>query len=370
MDVPQRRSRSRTAGAETGPAGNSQPPAKRATIHDVAKVANVSPATVSLVFNEKGQVSKPTRDRVIEAIDSVGYQPRRAEGRPRRRRQSMYCFVVDDIRNPYFHELYKGITDSFDPAEAIVSIASTDDQIERQTHVFDSLAQASVDGLIIVPASGTRPEDLEQLATNEIPHLLVVRNIGYGAFDYIGANPMLGMMMATEHLIGLGHRRISFIGGYVSNFAYNERYVGFISTMRKHGIAVEDHFMVNGGSTRAFGRKAASQLLNGPDRPSAFIGYNDLVAIGIMNAISDIGLVVGKDVAVVGYDDIPDAADQPVPLTTIATPAYQLGKIVANTLARLNAGPGRSPINISYPPTLVIRESCGSGTPRVDNSGR
>jgi LacI family transcriptional regulator len=103
MDVPQRRSRSRTAGAETGPAGNSQPPAKRATIHDVAKVANVSPATVSLVFNEKGQVSKPTRDRVIEAIDSVGYQPRRAEGRPRRRRQSMYCFVVDDIRNPYFN---------------------------------------------------------------------------------------------------------------------------------------------------------------------------------------------------------------------------------------------------------------------------
>ncbi|OCK59891.1 substrate-binding domain-containing protein [Bradyrhizobium sp. LMTR 3] len=360
MDVPQHRSTDITAGAEAKSMVNSEIPGKRATIHDVARAANVSPATVSLVVHDKGQLSKPTRERVMEAIDAVGYEPRRIEGRPRRRRQSMYCLVVDDIRNPYFHELYKGITDALDPAEAIVTIASTEDQIERQTLVLDNLAQSSVDGVIVVPASGAQPEDLEKLANTDIPHLLVVRNIGHGALDYIGGNPMLGTVMAAEHLIALGHRRIAFVGGYVNNFAFHERYVGFISTMMKHNIPVEDGFIVNGGSTKAFGREAASRLLNGPDRPTAFLGYNDLVAIGIMNAISDMGLMVGKDIAVVGYDDIPEAADQPVALTTIATPAYQLGKIVANSLSRMSMEAGRSPINITFPPTLVKRESCGA----------
>ncbi len=335
-----------------------QPPARRVTIHDVAKAANVSPATVSLVLHEKGQLPQLTRERVLEAAGAVGYR-RRLNGRASKTRRNTYGLIVDDIRNPYFHELYQGITDGLDPSDGALFMVATNDIIERQAAAFDNFVQTGTAGLIVVPASGSHPEDFEQLTTARIPHLLVVRNIGHADIDYIGGNPMLGMMMATEHLVSLGHRRIAFVGGYRSNFAFNERYAGFISTMMKHDVPISEHLVVNGGSTKAFGRKAAADLLQGANPPTAFIGYNDLVAIGIMNSLTEAGLLPGRDVAVMGYDDIPEASEQPVPLTTVATPAYQLGKVVANALGRMKADPGHGPINITFPPTLMRRQSCG-----------
>jgi len=129
------------------------------------------------------------------------------------------------------------------------------------------------------------------LCESSIPFLIAVRNIGFGSFDYIGGNPMLDMLIATEHLIQLGHRRIAFLGGYPANYAFNERYAGFVSTMRKHALPVEENLILSGGSSKAFGRKTAAELLRAENPPTAFIGYNDLVAIGIMNAIHDTGQV-------------------------------------------------------------------------------
>jgi LacI family transcriptional regulator len=335
------------------------PPPKRATIHDVAKAANVSPATVSLVLHQKGQLATVTRERVLDAIKLLGYQRRRSEDPQRRRRSMTYCMIVDDIGNPYFHEIYRGITDNIELSEAIVTLVSTGDSLDRQTQILDGFVHSSIDGLVIVPASGTKNEHLDALCESNIPFLMVVRNIGFGSFDYIGGNPMLGMLMATEHLIGLGHRRIAFLGGYAANYAFNERYAGFVSTMRKHALPVEENLIVSGGSSKAFGRKAAAEILRSDDPPTAFIGYNDLVAIGIMNAIHDTGLQPGKDIAVVGYDDIPEASEQPIPLTTVATPPYELGKVIANALGRIKDDVGHGPINITYPPHLVQRQSCG-----------
>lgn len=335
------------------------PMPRRATIHDVAKAANVSPATVSLVLHQKGQLALVTRERVMDAIKLLGYQRRRSEDPQRRRRPTTYCLIVDDIGNPYFHEIYRGISDNLDLSEAIVTLVSTGDSLERQAQVLDNFVHSPVDGLVIVPASGTKNEHLDGLCESNIPFLMAVRNIGPGSFDYIGGNPMLGMLMATEHLIELGHRRIGFLGGYASNYAFNERYAGFVSMMRKHALPVEDKLIVSGGSSKAFGRKAAAEILRAESPPTAFIGYNDLVAIGIMNAIHDVGLQPGQDIAVVGYDDIPEASEQPIPLTTIATPPHELGKVIANALGRMKDDVGHGPINITYPPHLVQRRSCG-----------
>jgi LacI family transcriptional regulator len=343
-------------------------PNRRATIHDVARHANVSPATVSLVLHQKGQLTALTRERVLGAVDSVGYRPRRVTGRPRRRRLEKYCLVIDDIRNPYFHEVYRGIEDGLDLGSHVVTLVSTDDSLERQDLLLRNLAQADFDGLVIAPASGTRPEHFAELVETGIPFIIAVRNIGHGSFNYVGANPMLGMLMATEHLLRLGHKRIAFIGGNAANYAFNERYAGFVSTMKKHDLPVDDRYIVSGGTSKAFGRKAAADLLRAGDPPTAFIGYNDMVAIGAMSGIADVGLTAGKDIAVVGYDDIPEAADQPIPLTTIATPAYKLGKVIANALAGMTDNAEHGPIDITYPPTLVQRQSCGS--PAGDSTTR
>ena len=334
---------------------------KKVTIHDVAEAARVSTATVSLVMQQKGQLSQETRNRVLEAATAVGYE-RRTGAKARRKRPSSYFFVVDDIRNPYFHELYKGICEGVDQRDTVITLMSSDDSLERQAQILDNLMLLRISGLILVPASGTRTEHLQGFSDAQVPFIMAVRNIGAGRFDYIGGNPMLGMLMAAEHLVKLGHRRIAFVGGYPSNYAYHERYAGFVSTMSQHGIEIDHRHIVSGGSSKAFGRQAAATLLQAGDPPTAPIGYNDLVAIGIMHAIGDMGLTPGRDVAVVGYDDIQEASEQPVALTTVATPAQSLGKMIATAMRRITDDPEHAPINMTQPPALVVRQSCGTSS--------
>lgn len=343
---------------------------KKVTIVDVAAAANVSTATVSLVMQNKGQLSQETRDRVIEAASTVGYI-RREPQKARRKRPASYWFVVDDIGNPYFHEIYRGIYENLDSRDCVVNMMCSDDLLERQAQILDHLTLLRVSGLILVPASGTRIEHLAEIADARIPFILAVRNIGAGHFDYIGGNPMMGMSMAAEHLVQLGHRRIAFVGGYPANYAYHERYAGLVSTLSQHGLAISEKHIASGGSNKHFARKATTALLALDEPPTAFIGYNDLVAIGIMGAVADHGLVVGRDVAVVGYDDIPESSEQAVPLTTVATPARSLGKMIANALRRIVSDPEHAPINVTQPPSLVIRQSCGStGTEQANDISR
>lgn len=333
---------------------------KKVTIHHVAEAANVSTATVSLVMRQKGQLSRETRDRVMEAVTAVGYEcPGRRK--TRRRRPSSYCIVVDDIRNPYFHEIYKAINQRVDAYDTVVTLVSSDDSLERQAQILENLILLRSSGVILVPASGTKPEHLKIISDASVPFIMAVRNIGAGDFDYVGGNPMLGMLMAAEHLVKLGHKRIAFVGGYPSNHAYHERYAGFVSIMSREGSPVlDERQIVSGGSSKAFGRQAAASLLGSDNPPTAFIGYNDLVAIGIMNAAMEMGLTPGQDIAVVGYDDIQEASEQLVPLTTVATPAHLIGRMVADALRRSINNPGHAPINMTQPPALIIRRSCGA----------
>jgi DNA-binding LacI/PurR family transcriptional regulator len=357
-DQRRRRARKRGENGVTEPENAKKPPRTKVTINDVAKAAGVSMATVSLVMQSKGQLSQSTRDRVFEAAVTVGYI-RREPQKTRRKRPASYWMVVDDIGNPYFHEIYRGICDNLDQRDTIVTMLSSDDILEKQSQILDNLMLLKASGLILVPASGTHVDHLASIIDARVPFVLAVRNIGAGQLDYIGGNPMLGMSIAANHLVSLGHQRIAFVGGYPSNYAYHERYAGLVSTMSQHALTISEQHVISGGSNKAFGRKAASTLLALPEPPTAIIGYNDLVAIGIMDAISEHGLAVGRDIAVVGYDDIPESSEQPVPLTTIATPARGLGKIVANTLRRIINDPEHAPINMTQPPTLVIRQSCG-----------
>jgi len=333
--------------------------AKRVTLKDVAEMAGVSPATVSLVVQGKGNLKDETRESVLKTIKESGYAwkasaTRKAQG-------SQFALVVDDIANPYFHSLYEGLDKVLAEAGGYTSMLSTHDSVARQRQLLHDLWGSDIAGVVLVPASGTTLLDLEEFQNRRRPLIMAVRRIGQSPFDYVGANPMVGMQLATEHLAGLGHKKIGFVGGHQKNFAYSERYAGFVSSLMSHGLTIDPKFICNGGSTRAFGQNAARDLLLAENRPTAMIGYNDLVAIGIMDAVAAAGLSVGKDVAVIGYDDIPEAALQPVPLASVATPAKKLGEMVGQALQNwsLDRSSG-SPLDITYPPRLVVRESCGT----------
>ncbi len=335
------------------------PSSKKITIKDVAKRAGVSPATVSLVVQGKGNLKTETRQLVVQAIEDTGYARKPSTARPSKGLQ--FAIIVDDISNPYFHTLYEGMESELVTAGHYATLLSSHDSIDRQRQLLRDLWDTEIGGVVLVPATGTKQPDLREFENRRRPLLMAVRRIGKTPFDYVGANPMVGMQIATEHLISLGHSSIGFVGGHQKNFAYSERYAGFASSHMSHGLALKSELVVNGGSTREFGKDAAERLLSQPRRPTALIGYNDLVAIGIMDAITNAGLKPGRDIAVIGYDDIPEAELQPVPLSSIATPARKLGELVGQALLNWSSdGTDRSPLDITYPPRLVMRTSCGA----------
>ena len=332
---------------------------KKVTLRDVAAMAGVSPATVSLVVQGKGNLKDETRKAVIQTIEASGYA--RKISAQRNSKGAQFALVVDDISNPYFHELYEGLDKVLVEAGAYTSLLSSHDSVSRQSSLLTDLWNSDISGVVLVPATGTMHTDLEIFENRRRPLFMAVRRIGKTPFDYVGASPMVGMQLATEHLISLGHEKIGFIGGYQKNFAYSERYAGFASSMMSHELHLDPGNIRHGGSSREFGRLAVDNLLSDKERPSALIAYNDLVAIGIMDAIRAAGLQVGKDIAVIGYDDIPEATNQPVPLTSVSTPASKLGEMIGQALQSwsFDRTDVANPLDITYPPRLVIRESCG-----------
>lgn len=339
---------------------------KKVTLRDVAAIAGVSPATVSLVVQGKGNLKDETRQAVIETLEASGYA--RKTPVQRNSKGAQFALIVDDISNPYFHELYKGLDKVLVEARAYTSILSSHDSVSRQSQLLSDLWNSDISGVVLVPATGTTHTDLEVFENRRRPLFMAVRRIGKTSFDYVGANPMVGMQLATEHLIALGHKKIGFIGGYQKNFAYSERYAGFASSLMSHGLHLESANIQNGGSTREFGRTAVDSLLAEKDRPTALIAYNDLVAIGMMDAVRAAGLQVGRDIAIIGYDDIPEAANQPVPLTSVATLAAKLGEMVGQALQSwsLDRSDGNA-LDITYPPRLIVRESCGHQQTRASD---
>lgn len=332
---------------------------KRVTLREVAQSAGVSTTTASLVFQAKGQISETTRERVLQAAKSMGYETRtRSQSAATPRGRAVYL-IVDDVANPYFQELYGSLHAALHKKGFLVSMASSQDSVRFQRQLLADAGSVGAAAVVLASASGTKLSDVQGALPQDTPLVMAVRNPGFSDFSFVGANPMMGMMTATEHLISLGHKRIAFVGGNRRNAAFSERYAGFISTMTSHGLEVNPQYIASGHTTIAFGREKTLQLCEREDRPTAIIGYNDVVAIGVLRALGELGLKPGKEIAVVGYDDIEESGDSSVNLTTISTPAALLGRIVADEVVRQISSTDRHPISMALPPTLVVRESSG-----------
>ena len=334
-------------------------PSTNVTIRDVAQKAGVSAATVSLVIQGKGTLKDKTRETVLRVIEQTGY--RRRVKPTLNDMQKHFVVIVDDIANPYFHEVMRGLDAVLAENGGFASILTSQDSIERQSGLLDGLWGSDIGGIVLVPASGTSHKDLIACENRRRPLIMAVRRIGRSPFDYVGANPLVGVQLATEHLIELGHKDIALIGGYKSNHAYGERYAGFASSLMQHSLPLNENRVFDGGSSREFGRVAMQNLLDSPTSPpTAVIAYNDLVAFGVMDALRAKNLAPGHDIAVIGYDDVPEAALQPVPLTSVATSAVKLGEVIGQAILNKSSGiDEENPLDITIPPRLIIRSSCG-----------
>ncbi|GLI22048.1 LacI family transcriptional regulator [Xanthobacter flavus] len=331
----------------------------RVRLKDVAAHAGVSRATVSLVLRKSPLVKAETRAKVEEAMAGLGYVYNRSAANLRSGASRTVGLVLCEITTPNFAQLTAGIDEVLGTEGYMAFIGNAAEDAARQREVLVRMQEHGVDGLVVVASENTRADALEEGACARMPCVLAQRRVEGFPADYVGPDYGAGMELITEHLIGLGHRNIAFIGGVRRIAPLAERMAGFHRALRRHKLksgAVVPCAVID----RSSGYTAARELLAKGDIPSAIVCYNDVVAFGVMLALDERGLVPGRDVAVVGCDDVDEAGLHRPALTTFTTDPRVVGREAARLLLRRIAHPDRPREEIIVPPRLVIRQSCGA----------
>jgi len=337
--------------------------AARVTMIDIARHAGVSKSTVSLVLQGSPLVKAETREKVVAAIEALGYVYNRGAANLRGQRSNIVGMVINDLANPFFAELAVGIERVFHAAGYIPFIANTIENPKRQGEVLRSMSEHDIAGLIICPARGTRPSDIETIAQLGVPVVLAMRRLAGPRYSSVTPDNLRGARRATEHLLALGHRRIAFFGGYSDMIAQNDRCGGYQAALAAAGLPVDPMLVIEGPPNRECGQNAIGHVLDMAVPPTAALCFNDVVAFGVLTGLERRGLAAGRDFALVGFDDVAEARHTNPPLTTVHVDTGALGERAAHQVLRMIHGDAR-PEEFVSDVDLVVRASCGAATGR------
>ena len=224
------------------------------TITDVAREANVSKSTVSLVLQGSPLIARDTAERVRQATEALGYVYNRRAADLRRKSTKVIGIVINDLLNPFFAELLVGMERRLADAGYISLMAHTDERLDVQEKVLTSMREYNAAGLILCPAFDTPSELLEAIRAAGTPLVITVRPVGTGEYDFVGADHERGTMAATRHLIEQGHRRIAFLGRIGGGPVYERRLAGYRGAMRERNLPVAAEWIVDIALTRDGGR--------------------------------------------------------------------------------------------------------------------
>lgn len=302
------------------------------TINDVARRAGVSAATVSRVMNDTKPVSPELRQRVLRVMDEMDYRPNLLAGSLRRRVTHTIGLIVPDTTNPFFGELAKSIEDVGFQNGYNVILCNADYSLERERSYIMVLKAKQVDGLIFIPGSSRTDHVSDLLESWQGNVVTADRLTPELKADSVVADNRAGGHMAALHLLGLGHRCIGYIERPEHLAHIEDRLTGFREILHQWNVEVPNELCVRGGFRLEDGVRAGRALLTLPNRPTAVFAYNDIMAIGALQAAKELHVRVPDDLAIVGFDDIPMASYLTPALTTIRLPKYRIGALAAEIL--------------------------------------
>lgn len=330
------------------------------TINDVAKLAGVSPKTVSNVINARPHVRDATRGRVLDAVRTLGYHPDLAARGLVTKRRNLIGFVLWDILNPAYPEMVEIIVARARDAGYMVILGNVARDPAEEDRLATLLIERRVDGAIL--ASSTKDSvAADRLQAAEVPVVLLNRYPERIATDYVGVDNLAGGRLVTQHLIRLGHERIAFMRGAENASTSLDREAGYRAAMLDQGLPLEPELFACGEYTPRGAYEAAHRLLTRRDRPTAIVCANDLMAISAIDAVLDAGLQVPDDVAVTGFDDISLAGSRTLGLTTVRCEMDQMSREAINLLlSRMNGQDVQVPRKVIFPAELVVRRTCGA----------
>ncbi|WP_328746213.1 LacI family transcriptional regulator [Streptomyces sp. NBC_00285] len=338
---------------EPGPDGSGGP-RRRATIHDVAKLAGVSRQTVSRAVNDKGEIDPDTKARVLEAARMLDYRPSRFARGLVRKGTVTAGLVIPDLMNPFFPEVAAGVLEAAEERgwQVVVWDTRTDGAKEREAlSVLSHQADAVV---------GYFKNDDEVLARHlgGMPLVLLERGPHQTRFAAVGIDAAAGLEQGIAHLVRAGHRRIGMLDGDRVE-APGPRREAFLAEVRRHGLPVDDSWVVlSAGHGVAGGEAAMERLLDARPETTAVFGFNDLIAVGAMRAARRRGRRVPEDLAVLGFDGLSLGELVEPALTTLHLDKRRLGRLAVEQVARLRAG--EEPLTGAaawVAPDLIVRAS-------------
>ncbi|WP_344448777.1 LacI family DNA-binding transcriptional regulator [Actinocorallia aurantiaca] len=324
----------------------------RASIREVARRAGVSVGTVSNVLNRPDVVAEATRVRVLTAIEELGFVRNEAARTLRKGSGRTLGVIVEDISNPYFTDLARGVEDASNAGGYDLIWCTSDGSPEKERRRLDFLEQQGVSGVVITPVALDR-DRIARLRARDVRMALVDRRMpGTGACS-VNVDHVQGGRLAMRHLIELGRHDVAFVTAEPESPPVRQRRGGALRALTRAGYAPEQVLTIAEEElTAEAGQHAARRLLEFGTLPTGIFCANDLLAIGLINELTRNGVKVPQDVAVVGYDDIAPAATCVVPLTTVCQPRHELG-VTATEL--LLAGIDNQQVTLT--PELVVRES-------------
>ncbi len=326
------------------------------SVVDVARHAGVSLGTVSNVLNRPDRVAPATRGRVLAAIEELGFIRNEAARQLRAGRSRSIGLIVLDIRNPFFTDVAAGVEDSAAVAGLSVVLCNSRDEGGREDHYLSLLQQQRASGILITPTA--RPKSpLEGIRRRGMPLVLVDRAASRRQCS-VSVDDVVGGGLAVAHLVALGHRRVSFVGGPLSTPQVAERLSGARSAAATGDIPLV--LLETADLTFSAGRRAGEQIagMSPGRRPSAVFCANDLLALGVLQEMTRHRIDVPGDVAIIGYDDIDFAGSAAVPLTSVRQPRESLGSAAADLLIDEVVDPdGHRHRRVVFEPELVVRSS-------------
>lgn len=323
----------------------------------VAKRAGVSTATASQVMRGTGRISEETRKRVIQAANDLLYVPDGRAAAMRSGQNREIGFVINQISNPFNAEVISGVSDLLEAEGYLVSVLDARNDPDRQGRHLEAFIRNGRGGLLWVPAIDTPKATLDLLKAHRTPTVTFMRRPDGGLFDHVGILNSEATAKATRHLIGLGHRHIAYFGGTEMSVVRHDRIMGYRDALQR---ADGGHPVVwPAAESKTAAVNAMQALRDAHPETTALVCNGDMVALGACLAVLAAGERPGREISIVGFDDIEDAAVATPPMTTMSVSPYKMGRRLARILLDRIAEPDM-PLTVSeLSAELVIRETTG-----------
>jgi LacI family transcriptional regulator len=333
------------------------------TIKDIAKKADVSIATVSNVINNSRFVNQERKNRVLQAAKELNYVANAVARGLRMRESKTIGLVISDFTNPFYPDLAKACEDFAQNSGYTLIIVNTNDEKDRMANAISLAREGKVDGLIVASGSVEDHSLLSELVKDGFPLVFAHRYVPGLEIDTVLADNFSGTYSAVRHLLALGHKKIAMISGVDQSSVNIDRIKAFRKAMNDARLNILPEWLISGKSKYQQSYIVANTIMNKQqeDRPTAIITAGDIAALGVMDAVKDMGLDIPGDLALIGFDDLFLAAYRTVQLTTVRVPRYDMGQQATRILLdRINRTGPPGNIKITLPMDLIIRRTCGA----------